>query len=141
MLKQAFTAILCLLCHAATAGTIYKCVDAGTVSYHDRPCGAAAVALAVPVAAPAPEVVERLARQRALLQEIEDERARCDQQAAREQQRAERAALVQRRHCDKLRLQRKWLDEDSARAGKDEAERARLKARRQAEVLAMECPA
>jgi hypothetical protein len=141
MLKQVSVVILCLLSHTAAAGTIYKCKEGGKLSYNDQPCGKSAVVLAVPVAASAPEVVERLARQRALLQEIEDERAKREELAAREADRAQRAASILRRRCDKLRLQRKWADEDIARAGKDEAERARLKARRQAEVLAMECPA
>jgi hypothetical protein len=142
MLKQVSVAIVCLASQAAAAGTIYKCSEGGRVSYHDRPCGQSAVAMKVQAApAPAPEALERLARERAMLQEIEEARLAREEQEARDNIRAQRAAATQRRRCDKLRLQRKWADEDSARAGRDEGERARIKARRQAEVLAVECPA
>ncbi len=138
--------LLCLLAGSAsgaTGATIFKCVDAGKVSYHDRPCGPAGVALAAAPALPgdAAAATERLARERALLQGIEKERALRAEHAAREAARIERAAAAERRRCDKLRLQRKWADEDSALAGRDEAQRARLKAKRQGEVLAVECPA
>ena len=145
MLKRISTAavtVLALLAGPASGATIYKCTDAGKVSYNDRPCGSTAVVLAAPGApADAAEATERLARERALLQGIEKERAVRDEQEAREAARVQRAAAVERRRCDKLRLQRKWADEDIARAGRDEAERARLKAKRQGEALAVECPA
>lgn len=142
MRKHVSVAILCLASQAVAAGTIYKCIENGKISYHDRPCGHAAVALKVQAApAPAPEALQRLARERAMLQEIEDARAERERQAAREGARAQREAAAVKRRCDKLRLQRKWADEDARRAGRDEAERARTKATRQAEALAVECPA
>ena len=147
MFKHLTIALACLTCligpaeAAGTPGTIYKCVDGGRVSYNDRPCGAAAIELAAPQASgPALDALQRLARERAMLQKIEDERAVREEKEARENARAGRAALVERRRCDKLRLQRKWADEDAARAGRDEVARARTKARRQAEALAVECP-
>lgn len=145
MHKGVSIAVLCLASHAAMAGTIYKCVEDGTASYHDRPCGADAVALRVQAAAaPAPDALERLARERAMLQQIEDARAARAQQQARERARVQRAALAERRRCDKLRLQHRWADEDLRRAGRaglETAQQARIKARRQAEALAVECPA
>jgi hypothetical protein len=148
MRKQVSMALICLASQAAAAGTIYKCKEGGRISYHDRPCGQAAVALHVQAApAPAPDTLRHLARERAMLQEIEDARAAREERAARERartRRAERAAAAQRRRCDRLRLQRKWSYEDAARAGREggeRAERARTRARRQAEALAVECPA
>ncbi|NNG25431.1 DUF4124 domain-containing protein [Telluria aromaticivorans] len=145
MLKHISMGVICLLAGAASAATIYKCTEGGKVSYNDRPCGATAVVLAAPSAPGDPaataEAVERIARERALLQGIEKERAARAEQQAGEAERSQRAAALERRRCDKLRLQRKWADEDIARAGRDEAERARLKARRQGEALAVECPA
>ncbi len=138
-LKHLPVAIACLASSAA-ASTIYKCHDGGRISYHDRPCGQAAVALHVQPAAPAPEALARLARERAMLQEIEDARMAREERQARADERSGRAAATQRRRCDKLRLQQKWAEEDSTRAGRDDGERARLKARRQAEALAVECP-
>ncbi|MEX5744835.1 DUF4124 domain-containing protein [Massilia sp. X63] len=155
MLKHLPGAVLCLAGlaglanHPAAAGTIYKCSEGGKPSYHDRPCGPGATALPAPTQAAAPEALERLARERALLQEIEDARAdqaRREAGQARANERAQRAAAAQRRRCERLRLQHKWLDEDSAHAGRevgagdDRAARARTRARRQAEVLAVECP-
>jgi hypothetical protein len=132
-----------LMSQLANAGTIYKCVDSGgKPSYSDRPCGKSAVALKVEgPAGPDPQTLARLERERALIEQIEGERAVRDEQEAREATRAQRAALAQKRRCDKLRLQRKWAEEDSARAARDEADNARIKARRQAEALAVECPA
>ncbi len=142
MRKHISMAILCLASSAASAGTIYKCKEGGRISYHDRPCGSGAVALKVQAAQePAPDALARLARERALLQEIEEARAAREEQAAREGVRAQRAAAAARRRCDKLRLQHKWAIEDARRAGRDDAERAGTKARRQAEALAVECPA
>lgn len=142
MRKHVSMAILCLASGTAAAGTIYKCQEGGRTSYHDQPCGHTAVALKVQTTpAPAPEALARLARERALLQEIEDARMQREEQAAREAVRTQRAAAAAKRRCDKLRLQHKWADEDVRRAGRDEAERARIKARRQAEALAVECPA
>ncbi|QOY92361.1 DUF4124 domain-containing protein [Massilia sp. UMI-21] len=157
MLKQISVILLCLAglgplaCRSAAAQTVYKCTEDGKISYHDRPCGPHAIPLAVQPRDVAPaEAVARLERERALLQEIEDARTdqdRRDARQARENERAQRAAAARQRRCDKLRLQQKWLDEDAARAGRgggdagDGGARARTKARRQAEVLAVECPA
>ena len=141
MLKPILIAMSCLLCASASAQTIYKCTEGGKVSYNDRPCGKNTVALAVPAAPAVPEAARRVARERALLQEIDEQRAKQEAQASKLAVQAHRAASVTRKRCDKLRLQHKWLEEDLARAGRDEAERTRTKARRQAELLAMECPA
>ncbi len=144
MHKQVSVALVCLALESgfAATGTIYKCKEGGSTSYSDRPCGNTSVALKVqPASAPAPEALQRLARERAMLQEIEDARAARAEQQAKHQARAQRAAAALKRRCDKLRLQHKWVEEDAARTGREEAERARIKARRQAEALAVECPA
>mgnify|MGYP003576619719 FL=1 len=145
-MRTLFTLLIaCLLSLAAMAGTIYKCVENGKTSYADQPCGKNPVALELRVAPAAPgEAAARLARSKAWLAGVEAERAEEDQRAARAAraaQRAQRDALVERKRCDKLRLQTKWAEEDSRRAGRSEADRERIKARRQAEALAVECPA
>jgi len=132
---------LFLLSQAAAAGTIYKCMEGGKPHYSDRPCGKSALALKVEGPdSPDPDMLARLERERSLVQSIEGERAAREQQEAREAVRARRAAATLKRRCDKLRLQNRWALEDSARAGRDEVEKARTKARRQAEALAVECP-
>ena len=142
MRKHVSMAILCLASSAAAAGTIYKCKEAGRTSYHDQPCGHGAVAMNVQATpAPAPEALQRLARERALLQEIEDARSAREEQAAREGAQAKRAAAAARRRCDKLRLRQKWAGEDRARLTGAALDAARVKARRDVENLAVECPA
>ena len=147
MLKTIPVALFFVASQAA-AGTIYKCTEGGKVSYHEQPCGKSAVALTVAEApaTAAPEAAERAARERALLQKLEDERAelaRKEAQEARESARAEQVADAQRRRCHKARLDAKRADELVARAaarGNRSPEETRIWARRQAEAIAAECP-
>jgi hypothetical protein len=142
MLRHLPILTLGVLCQAAAADTIYKCAEGGRISYSDRPCGRAAVALAVPDAPiPDPEAAARLESARATLQQIDKERAARELAEERDAARARREAAGQRRRCDKLRLNSKWAEEDLRRSGGDALERARIKARRQAEAVAVECPA
>jgi hypothetical protein len=142
MLRQLAILLACGLSQAAASQTIYKCSEGGRTSYSDRPCGRAATVLAVPEApAPDPEAAARLERNRAALQQIEQERAAEARLEEREAARARRAAAGQRRRCDKLRLNRQWAEEDLRRSSGAALEAARIKARRQAEALAVECPA
>ena len=152
-MRVLFLFIACVLCQAASAGTIYKCRDGERVSYSDQPCAGAGSTLAVPDAPPPdPATQERLERQRATVLQLEQARLSENAENARAQrefERAQRTSLAERKRCDRLRLQRQWADEDLARqrlAGNDPAraaagEAARLKARRQADTLALECPA
>lgn len=148
-----FLFIACVLCQAAGSVTIYKCREGDRVSYSDRPCPGAGAALAVPDAPPPdPATQERLERQRTTVLQLEQARSRENAEnarAEREFERVRRTSLAERKRCDRLRLQRQWADEDLARqrlAGNDPAtaaagEAARLKAKRQADTLALECPA
>ena len=142
MFRQWIICIACLLRQDAVAGTIYKCHEGGRVSYADRPCAGAGAPLPVR-AAPAqdPATQARLARAHDMALEIDKLRF---EQIAREEQdhaRAIRAALAMRKRCDKLRLQRQWLEEDLARTRGDAKEAARIKVRRQIETMAVDCPA
>ncbi|MEH6437435.1 DUF4124 domain-containing protein [Massilia sp. DD77] len=138
-------ACTCALCQPATAGKLYKCNEGGRTSYGDQPCRGATTELAVPEAPPPdPEAAARLERGRATLQQIDKERSARERIEEREAARARREALSARRRCDKLRLQGKWAEEDLRRSGGNGGaalEAARIKARRQAEALAVECPA
>lgn len=142
MLRALTMLTACALCQAAAADTIYKCSEAGRISYSDRPCGRGATELAVPEApAPDPEAAARLERGRAALRDIEKERAARALVEEREAARARREAAGLRRRCDKLRLHQQWAEEDARRSTGAALEAARIKARRQAEALAVECPA
>lgn len=124
--------------HAPAHAELYKCHEGGRVSYSDRPCAGAGAPFAVRAApAPDPDAAARLERARATLLALEKTRAEQSQV----DERAERAAQARRTLCDKLRLQRRWADEDLARSRGDARDAARIKARRQAETLALQCPA
>jgi hypothetical protein len=136
-----------LLATAVQAQAVYKCSEGGKTSYSDRPCaqGTSKPLPPPPVGiSPADTMGPQGGDARTLL---ELEKARIAREKAQEkEERAQakqaRAAQARRQKCDKLRLRRKWAEEDLARTvhgPKHEA--ARLKARRQAETLAVECPA
>jgi hypothetical protein len=142
MMRILFLHFACLFGLAANAGTIYKCTDGGKVSYGDRPCPGAGKAMAVPDAPPPDTALqERIERSRATLAQLEQDKLVEAEREQREQVRGARAAVAERRRCDKLRLQRQWAEEDLARQRGDAKETARRKAQRQAETLALECPA
>jgi hypothetical protein len=150
MIRFCSVVAMSVLCQATLAQTVYKCSADGKPSYSDRPCAhGPSVALPPPAAGVAPPeagaVATRDARTLLELEKLRMARDKEQAQAQREQQKLARAASARRKTCDKLRLRRKWAEEDLARAqthAKPEArEAARLKARRQAEALAVECPA
>ena len=134
-------ATCCAGCRLAMAGAVYKCHEGPHVSYADRPCPGAGAPLALPPA-PAPDAAQatRLTAARAALATIERTRTAQAERDALESERAARAALALPKRCDKLRLQARWADEDLARSSDEAKAVARIKARRQAETLAVECP-
>lgn len=131
-----------LLAGAAGAQPVYKCTVAGKVSYGEQPCAnGTASPLAVP---PAPRdaagALARLERDKARLAEFEKDRTAHAGAEERHRQRAAKAAAALRQKCDRLRLKATWLEDDLARAGREDAAAARLRAKRQAQALAVECP-
>ena len=143
MLRLISLLVLGALCHAAAAQTIYKCDSGGKLTYGDQPCTAGTASeLAVPAApAPDPGLQQRLKRQKAMVEQLDKERLASAALQERERARNARLGAARRQQCDRLRLRKKWADEDLARAGGKEAMPLRIKAQRQAEQLALECPA
>ncbi|MFC5460703.1 DUF4124 domain-containing protein [Massilia niabensis] len=137
----------CLLASGVAGGAgaqpVYKCTVGGKVSYADQPCahGTATVLSVPPAPADAGKAAAKLERDKARLAELEKGRHARAVLEDRERERAARAAATQRQKCERLRLKARWLNEDLARAGREAAHAARLKAKRQAEALAVECPA
>lgn len=136
----------CVLAGAALAqpqaGAVYKCTVGGKVSYGEHPCArGTTLELKMPPPVDASAAGARLERDKARLAELEQGRTARAQVEERERDRAARAAAAVRRKCERLRLKATWLDQDVARAGREATDAARLKARRQAEALAVECPA
>jgi hypothetical protein len=134
--------MLCALAQPVAAQTIYKCTVGGKVSYGEQPCADGKTStLAMPPAPDPAPAAALLKQEKARLAAFQKERKALEAREDREMQRAARAAASTRQKCDRLRLQSKWADEDAARAGKSTVAAARLKARRQAEALAVQCPA
>jgi hypothetical protein len=136
------TLVLCALAQGAAAQTIYKCSAGGKVSYGEQPCAdGKATTLAVPPAPDAGAAAAQLEQDKARLAEFQKDRAARETREEKERQRAARMAASVRQKCERLRLQSKWAEEDAARAGKATLASARLKAKRQAQALAVQCPA
>jgi hypothetical protein len=155
MMRCAVLFTLCLLAQAilvraAAAQPVYKCSAGGKISYGDRPCPGGGTRLPPPpeVGVTPPEasaVATRDARTLLALEKLriarEAARDKEDARARQAQARTARAAHARRKSCDKLRLRHKWAEEDLARADGKAQDAARRKLRRQAETLAVECPA
>lgn len=142
-LHQAVAACAMLAAAAASASaeTVYKCTVDGKVSYGDRPCSTG-MATELKVATPERDVetMARMARQIALAQQLT---ARDDARLLREEQAAERARRTAASHkakCDRLRLRHRWAVEDVRSAAAKKGAAAEVKARRQSEAMALECP-
>lgn len=134
--------LLCVLAQGAGAQTIYKCSVGGKISYGEQPCAhGTGATLAVPPAPDAGAATKQLEHDKARLAAFQKERAARERREEKEGERAARAAATVRQKCERLRVQSKWAEEDAARAGKATAAAARLKAKRQAEALAVQCPA
>ncbi|WP_146204553.1 DUF4124 domain-containing protein [Massilia glaciei] len=130
-------------CAAAGAQTtIHKCVIEGKVSYGDTPCtaGAASQLLVPATGAPDPHYTKLMARQKAYVGRLDAERRAEEIQAERRGAHERRQAAAHRQKCAKLGLRKKWNHEDLARAEGKHAASLRVKARRQAEEMALECP-
>lgn len=147
MMRILFFLAACLCSAGLHAQDVYKCSAGGRTSYSDRPCTEGASRTLPPPQAgisPADTMGPQGGDARTLL---ELEKARIAREKAAEKQgkvevRQARAAQAQRRKCDKLRLRRKWAEEDLARtAHGPKQEAARIRLRRQLEALAVECPA
>jgi len=136
-----------LLGTASQAQTVYKCSLDGKTSYSDRPCAAGASKPLPPPPSgisPSDTMGPQGGDARTLL-ELEKARIARDKAQEKEeraQAKQSRAAHARRQKCERLRLRHKWAEEDLARTvhgPKHEA--ARIKARRQLDALAVECPA
>jgi hypothetical protein len=150
MVRIMVMAAACALTLPALAQGVFKCTADGKIEYRDWPC-VDGVALKVP-AAPSPATAQQdAARDRQALLELEKLRAtqelRAERQRAsagreaRAEAREQRAEDSQRKRCARLRLKQKWSSEDRERLSGHASDTASLKARRQAEELAVECPA
>jgi hypothetical protein len=146
MMRVLLLLAACLLPAASHAQSVYKCTVDGKTSYADRPCaqGASKPLPPPPAGISAADTMGPQGGDARTLLELEKARIARDKAQAREdrvQARQARSAQARRQKCDRLRLRHKWAEEDLARTvhgPKQEA--ARIKARRQRDTLAVECP-
>ena len=129
-------------CGAGQAQTVHKCTVDGKVTYTEQPCqaGTAAV-IAVPDAPPPnPAAAEELKRMQKQARTLERERHRREAADDRAQQQAADAARARHKQCAKLKLEKKWADDDVRGAPVQNLDRAKTRAQRAADRLALECP-
>jgi len=139
MNTAASTAIfLSLSCVALPAAAIYKCEQAGVVTYTDIPCDGQQLPVAVPDK-PHETDDKSLAREKrevAKLQAIREQRERQDKQI---RDLSTRGAAARERKCKSLALQLKWREEDLRDAPLSAQDKARKMARRAAEKYRNDC--
>jgi hypothetical protein len=142
----------------AAAAPVYKCNSGGKVSYGDRPCahGQQEAELAPPAGVSLPGKDAPVNGDARTLLELEKLRIAQEQRAQRAREQQERQALAEQRarqrdsraasarskQCARLKLRHKWALDDAARSSHGPKHEAAVrKAKRQAEQLAVECPA
>lgn len=127
---------------ASHAQTVHKCTVDGKVTYTEQPCQAGtATVITVPEAPAAnPDAAADLKRMRKEAGALERERHKREASDDRLAQQSARAAQARGKQCAKLRLEKKWADEDVRGAVVQQLERAKIKAQRAADRLALECP-
>lgn len=139
------TLLLCSLCAlsaAASAQKLYKCRVDGTLVYSGAPCkGVTSTPVAVPDAPkPDPALAAELKRQEVTLSQLEKERLVRQKQDQRFAESDARLAAGRRDRCEKLRLQKKYADDEVTAAVGLETQALKEKAMRVAEYVAAECP-
>ena len=131
---------LALASVCAPAFAIYKCEADGAIFYSDEPCPAGKK-LRVPgvPAGEAEAARQRTEQEKLMVRRMENERAKEEAREEKERQRAAHAAEAKRKKCSALGRRMRWAEEDAAAAVGRNRDKARLKARRVAEVYQEEC--
>ena len=135
-------ALLLALCAAAGNGaaqTVHKCTVDGKVTYTEQPCPGGTVIAVADAPAPDKSAAAELKRAKQQADKLEKDRHKRDAADQREDAAASRAAAARHQKCEKLRLDKKWADEDLRRAQPQHEERARIKAQRAADKLNSSC--
>jgi hypothetical protein len=142
MLRLIPLLLLLALPGGASAQKLYKCRVDGKLIYSGAPCkGVPSTAVDVPDAPkPDPAVAQELKRQEVALAKLEKERKVREAQDKRFSDSDERLAAGRRDRCEKLRLQKKYADDEVTAAVGLETQALKEKAMRVAEYVAAECP-
>jgi hypothetical protein len=136
------TIFLFLSCFTSPAAAIYKCEQAGVITYTDVPCDGQQLPITVPEKLRETEEKtddKSLAHQKrevAKLQAIREQRERQDKQI---RDLSARGAAARERKCKSLALQLRWREEDLRDAPLHAQIKARKMARRAAEKYHNDC--
>lgn len=129
---------LCFVFVTPQAQAIYKCEQAGVMTYTDIPCDGEQLSVATPE--PAREAEDksllREKKEAARLQALREQRERQDKQI---RDLSARGAAARDRKCKSLALQLKWREEDLRDAPLGSQDNARKMARRAAEKYRNDC--
>jgi hypothetical protein len=134
--------LLSLSCFTPPAAAIYKCEQAGVITYTDVPCDGQQLTITVPETPREAErktdekSLEREKKEVAKLQAIREQRERQDKQI---RDLSARGAAARERKCKSLALQLKWREEDLRDAPLGSQDKARKMARRAAEKYRNDC--
>jgi len=133
---------LSLTCTTPPAAAIYKCEQAGVLTYTDIPCDGQQLSIPALEKSRGTEEktddksLEREKKEVAKLQAIREQRERQDKQI---RDLSARGAAARERKCKSLALQLKWREEDLREAPLHEQTKARKMARRAAEKYRTDC--
>jgi hypothetical protein len=132
--------LLCFLVSlSAPALALYKCKSGDTITYSDQQCPGGERVDAGNPPGDAAKARKQAAEEKKELHRLENARRRREAQEQKEQQRAAHDHAVKQKRCTLLAQRKRWADEDVSKATGRSAERARLKARRVAEQIDVEC--
>jgi len=120
------------------AAAIYKCEQAGVITYTDIPCDGQQLSVTRPEPARETEdkSLERERKEATRLQALREQRERQDKQI---RDLSARGAAARERKCKSLALQLKWREEDLREAPLGAQDKARKMARRAAEKYRTDC--
>ena len=137
---------VCSVFVSLPALAINKCELNGKISYSEAPCPAGkATVLASPPAPDESDVAQakaRAAKDARALQKIEVEKTKQEKAELAANKAAARNAAKQaqqQKKCEQLAQKKRWADEDAAKAEQKNQSKARNKASRIAEQMALEC--
>lgn len=139
MLRHVFL-IGIFLCMAEPAFAIYKCEDAGKVSYSDIPC-ASAIEIGTDRLDPleAKRAHKQAAEEKKMLGRLETEERKNVRKQEGDRRRIAKSEASRENRCKTLERRRKWANEDSHLASVKTEAKAKRKARRAAEQYEQEC--
>lgn len=128
---------------SATAGAVYKCIAGGKITYSSTPCGSGQVTTLATGAVHVPDqpTLDRLARQKQLLDEQLAQRAALEQRDDEARLRAEKAEGRQHQKCARQRAASRRADALAERAMGRRKQQLRERASTMRQALAAQCPA